>query len=108
MGRSHGGHCYTPRPPRAATRFRIESTSDQEKEFTAGQEDRTSPDVKKWVIQAPAAGSHNSLVVTAEKSLDQALFARLLRVEDSRGHRVPGEASIEADETRSPAKKNGD
>jgi hypothetical protein len=70
------------------------------KEFTAGPEDRTSPVVKKWVIQAPAAGSRDSLVVTADKPLDRALFARLLSAEDSRGHRVPGEASIEADETR--------
>jgi len=70
------------------------------KEFTAGEEDRTSPDVKKWFIQAPAAGSRDSLVVTAEKPLDQALFARLLTVEDDRGHRVLGEASVEADETR--------
>jgi hypothetical protein len=70
------------------------------KEFTAGPEDRTSPDVKKWVIQAPRAGSRDSLVVTAEKPLDHALFVRLLRVEDGRGRRVPGEASVDADETR--------
>jgi hypothetical protein len=70
------------------------------KEFTALPEDRTSPDVQKWMLQPPQAGGREPLVILADKPLDEALFARLLRVEDAEGHPIAGEAPVDAAATR--------
>jgi hypothetical protein len=69
------------------------------KEFRVTEEDRTSPDVRKWVVTEPRAGSRAPLIVRAEKPLDAALFARLLRVEDAEGQPVAGDSSVQAQET---------
>ncbi|HEY6390590.1 MAG TPA: hypothetical protein VIX89_04905, partial [Bryobacteraceae bacterium] len=68
------------------------------KEFRVGADDRTSPDVHKWIVSAPSAYSRDPLIVRADKPLDAALFARLLRVEDSDGHPIAGDSSVEAHE----------
>jgi hypothetical protein len=69
------------------------------KEFRVTEEDRTSPDVRKWVVTEPRAGSREPLSVKVEKPLDAALFARLLRIEDAEGQPVSGDSSVEAQET---------
>jgi hypothetical protein len=69
------------------------------KEFSVVDEDRTSPDVHKWIVTKPNAGFHEPLIVRADKPMDAALFARLLRVEDAGGHTIAGDSSVEAQET---------
>jgi len=70
------------------------------KEFSVTGEDRTSPDVHKWIVTGPRAGGREALVVRTDKTLDAALFARVLRVENVDGRPVAGDASVEAQETR--------
>jgi hypothetical protein len=69
------------------------------KEFRVTKEDRVSPDVHKWIVTEPGEGSREPLIVRADKALDEALFARLLRLEDSDGRPIAGNASVEAYET---------
>jgi len=69
------------------------------KVFSVSEEDRTSPNVHKWNVTPPHAGGREPLIVRADKPLDAALFARLLRVEDAGGRVVLGESSVEAQET---------
>jgi hypothetical protein len=99
-------------PLRAGRRYRLVVAKDAEdedglplvedfvKEFTAVPEDRTSPDVKKWMVQPPQSGGLSSLVVVADKPLDEPLFARSLRVEDTAGHAVAGVSAVDSAGTR--------
>jgi hypothetical protein len=68
--------------------------ADFTKEFRAIEEDRSSPDVHQWKIEAPVANTRGALVVDAEKSLDHVLFQRLLRVESPDGRLVCGTVSL--------------
>lgn len=70
------------------------------KEFETTDEDRRVLDVAKWTIREPAAGSADTLTVTSDKPLDEALFARLLQIETAGGRVIGGEAKVEAGETR--------
>ena len=74
--------------------------ADFTKEFRVGPEDRVSPDVREWNIQAPRVNTQNPLVVYARKPLDHALFERLLRVEDPDGNLVRGTVSLEDKDMR--------
>jgi hypothetical protein len=98
-------------PLRPGSRYRLviaKEAEDEEggtlvegfsKEFRVTAEDRTSPDVHKWVVAEPRAGGRGPLIVRADKPLDAALFARLLRVENVEGKLVNGNSSVEAQET---------
>jgi len=74
--------------------------ADFTKEFRVAPEDRQSPDVREWNIQAPRANTRNALVVDARKPLDHALFERLIRVEDPAGNVVRGAVTLEENDTR--------
>ncbi len=69
------------------------------KEFSVTAEDRTSPDVHKWMVTEPRAGGRQPLIVKADKALDAALFARLLHVENAAGQPLAGDTSVESQET---------
>jgi len=69
------------------------------KEFNVTGEDRTLPDVHQWIVTTPHAGVREPLIVRADKPMDAALFARLVRVEDAGGHAVAGDSSVEVQET---------
>jgi hypothetical protein len=98
-------------PLRAGFRYRLVIAKEAEdedgvplleafsKEFTVSEEDRTSPDVHKWIVTKPHDGAREPLIVRADKPLDAALFARLLRVENADGEPVTGDSSVEAQET---------
>jgi len=98
-------------PLRAGLRYRLVIAKEAEdedgvplvesfsKEFTVSEEDRTSPDVHKWIVTKPHDGAREPLIVKADKPLDAALFARLLRVEKANGQPVPGDSSVEAQQT---------
>jgi hypothetical protein len=97
-------------PLRAGFRYRLVIAKEAEdedgvplieefsKEFRVGAEDRTSPDVRKWIVTAPSGGAREPLIIRGDKPLDAALFARLLRVEDADGRPVRGESSVEEQE----------
>ncbi|HYL04507.1 MAG TPA: hypothetical protein VE075_00600 [Thermoanaerobaculia bacterium] len=70
------------------------------KELRAAAPDRSSPDVRRWRLDAPPPGSRQALTVVADKPLDQALFARTLRLFDAAGRPVRGQASVAAGEVR--------
>lgn len=65
------------------------------KEFGVLPEDRASPNVRNWKVDPPAPGGRASLLITADEPLDEALFARCLRIEGDRT--VPGEATVDPD-----------
>jgi hypothetical protein len=98
-------------PLRAGFRYRLVIAKEAEdedgaplveafsKEFSVSEDDRTSPDVHKWIVTKPHDGAREPLIVRADKPLDAALFARLLRVESADGQPVAGDSSVEAQET---------
>ncbi len=110
--RGVGAHEALGMPLQAGRRYRLVVAADAEdedgmplagpfvKELRVAAADRVSPDVHRWRPDVPPPGSRQALVVTADKPLDQALFARVLRLLDAAGRPVPGEASVEAGETR--------
>jgi len=65
------------------------------REYRVAAADRTSPDPRKWKISMPHAGTRDTLIVIADKALDQPLFERLLRVEDASGFPLRGDAVVE-------------
>jgi hypothetical protein len=67
------------------------------KSFTVTAPDDTSPDPKKWKLNAPAGAS--ALRVTFPEAMDHALLGRMLWVIDARGKMVFGKIAVEAKET---------
>src|SRR5258708_1609247 len=65
------------------------------KEYRVDPMDRSTPDPRKWKLTVPRAGTREWLVVGADRSLDQPLFERLVRVEDATGSPLEGEAMVE-------------
>jgi hypothetical protein len=70
------------------------------KSFTVGPPDETQPDPKKWKLTAPDAGAMTPLTVVSPKSLDHALFNRLVWVEDDGGRKLAGSVVIDEQEKR--------
>lgn len=70
------------------------------KSFRALAPDDTPPGPKNWKLQAPAVGSRAPLVVTFPEPLDHGLLQHSLWVTDAAGHKVPGQVSVGAEETR--------
>ena len=71
-----------------------------EKRFRVGPPDRTPPDPAGWNIQAPAAGTTNSLRVEFPEAMDHALAQRMIRVVDGAGKTLAGRATLENQERR--------
>ena len=71
-----------------------------EKSFRVGPPDRTPPDPAGWQIQAPTAGTSDSLVVEFNESLDHALAQRMIRVVNAEGHLIEGRTTLEDQERR--------
>jgi hypothetical protein len=69
------------------------------KTYRAGPADVASPDPATWKVQAPAPGTRDPLRVTFPEPLDRALLARTLGVVDATGRPVPGDETIDAEET---------
>lgn len=53
--------------------------------FQVGGPDRTSPDPRAWTVVAPRAGTRGELKLVSPEPLDEALFARVVAVEDVEG-----------------------
>lgn len=63
--------------------------SDFTREFTAGPEDRASPNIATWIIRAPRAGTRDPIEVDAGEPLDEPLFQRSVRI-----GRLDGESEV--------------
>lgn len=99
-------------PLKAGMRYRliVDRTAEDEdgqplvaefvKEFTTTKEDRTTPDSSRWTVIPPASGTVDPVALTADRPLDHALFARVIRVTTADGRPIPGEARVDAGETR--------
>jgi len=70
------------------------------KSFRVTAPDRTSPDPANWRINAPAAASRDPITVIVPGSLDAALMARLISLDDPDARRVTGWVTLESDERR--------
>jgi hypothetical protein len=69
------------------------------KSFKALAPDDKQPDPKSWKIQAPAAGTRDSLRVTFSKPMDSALSERLIWVIDDKGRKTAGTVALTEMET---------
>jgi hypothetical protein len=69
------------------------------KTFKVLAPDDTQPDPKTWKLDAPAANGSAPLTVTFPKSMDSALAARMVWVEDGDGKKVAGTAALFNNET---------
>jgi hypothetical protein len=61
--------------------------------------DRTSPDVREWVLEEPAAGTTQPLTVRFDEPLDRTLVERWIHVVDAAGQRIEGRVAIGERET---------
>ena len=62
--------------------------------FRAGEEDRREPDPRKWKLSLSGSEPLRQLQVTADESLDHALWKRHQWIESKDGTQVAGEISI--------------
>ncbi len=70
-----------------------------EKKFRVGPADRMPPELSRWKLQAPAAGTRDALVVNFDEPMDHALTLRLLDVIWESERRVlRGDETLEAEE----------
>ncbi len=95
------GHIYVLRI--AATLRDAQGRSlarEHEKLFRAGPEDRERPDTRSWQLSPPLAESRLPLEVRFPEPLDGALAKRLIWIVDATGDVVPGEATLERDESQ--------
>ncbi len=64
------------------------------KEFTVAAPDDTQPDVQRWRLAAPPAGSSEPLVVDFDEPLDRAMLERVLSVVDAGEQTLAGEVQV--------------
>jgi hypothetical protein len=67
---------------------------DYVKRFRTTDEDRVRIDLAAWKIQAPAAGSRQSVAVALGKSIDHHSLKRFVTVRDASSRKVEGTAAI--------------
>ncbi len=99
------GKRYTLRVSRdvqqaTAGQGRIQLAAEYVKSFRVSDEDHTLPEVARWKVVSPRAGSHESLVIQFPEPLDPHLARRCIAVHDQAGNRVVGEIAIDSQETR--------
>ncbi len=70
------------------------------KEFRVGPPDRGQPDITKWKLRLPKAGTREPLTVDFGESMERALLDRLLWVEDSGGDALRGKIVVSEHESR--------
>jgi hypothetical protein len=73
---------------------------DYRRALTVGPPDERPLDVQGWVIDAPASGSREAVVVTFPESMDHGLLLRALGVTGAGGTFLAGEVKVEERETR--------
>jgi len=74
--------------------------SDFRKTFRVVEPDETPPDPSSWTMHRPNSGTRDALVLSFPEPLDRAMLSRVIAVHDDAGNPVPGEISIDREETR--------
>jgi len=74
------------------------SVNNMVKTFYVGPRDDQKPDITKWQISHPRKGTKDTLHIDFSKALDFMLIKSAITFEDSSGHEVPGEISINKNE----------
>ncbi|QHT68290.1 Ig-like domain-containing protein [Rhodocytophaga rosea] len=69
------------------------------KDFVVMQRDSLSPDITKWAIQVPKAGSTAPVEVEFQESLDYALLNHAVHIIDQNGNLVEGKVDVSSNET---------
>ena len=69
------------------------------KEFIVGSRDNISPDVERWMIHIPKAGSNQPLKMDLQEPLDYSLLKNAIRIVDSKGNILNGTIETEEKET---------
>jgi len=72
--------------------------AEHRKTFRVGPPDEGQPDLERWKLIPPAAGTPDPLSVRFDEALDHAMLERVLSVQTADGDTVPGTASVEAGE----------
>ena len=70
------------------------------KEFRVAPPDRAQPDITKWKLRLPKAGTRDSLTVDFGESMERALLDRLLWVENPGGAELKGRIEVSNHEAR--------
>ncbi|MEL6854626.1 MAG: Ig-like domain-containing protein, partial [Cyanobacteria bacterium J06607_13] len=69
------------------------------KSFTVVKPDQQSPDPTNWSLSIPSTATHDPLVVALDDAIDPILATRLVRIEDTDGHPIPGIVTLDDNET---------
>ena len=78
----------------------VSLSSAYKKTFTVVRRDSLAPDVSAWRIDPPGANTTERVCVNFPESMDYALLHATLRVTDETGVAVPGQWTVDLDETR--------
>jgi hypothetical protein len=70
------------------------------KTFTVTDPDARQPDPARWIIQPPAAGSLDPVVVRFDESLDHGMLQHVIAVRDAGGQTVSGKVAVSKKESR--------
>lgn len=68
------------------------------KDFTAVEDDRTSPAIEAWALDLPKTGTRDPLKAAFSEPLDRWLLDRYVKLLDARGERVAGRAGVGPEE----------
>jgi hypothetical protein len=71
-----------------------------QREFVVGPADRASPEVDRWRVLEPAAGSRQPLIVEFGEPLDRALASRLIEIASLARKPLAGALALDRNETR--------
>ncbi|MDG2382198.1 MAG: hypothetical protein P8N76_11040 [Pirellulaceae bacterium] len=71
-----------------------------QRQFSVGPADYKQPDSLDWILQIPAVGSRDLLLVTFPEPLDHAMLQRVMRVVGANGLPVVGQVAVKNAETQ--------
>jgi hypothetical protein len=70
------------------------------KDFYVTLRDSLSPDLRKWKVMEPRAGTREPLVINFNESLDAVLLWEVIQILGPNGNLIQGEFALEAEESR--------
>jgi len=71
-----------------------------DKKFSTGPSDTRQPNIERWKIGTPKAGTEDALQITFDEPLDRYQAERLVWIENDKQQRVPGEVTVGEGELR--------
>lgn len=67
--------------------------------FAVGSRDSLSPDIDRWLLDIPAAGTTEPFIINTGEPLDYFLLQETIRIIDENGNTIPGSLTISNEET---------